>query len=459
MLALDKSYLDRRRQKLAQRYPHPVILWSGNMTPRNFPANQHYFRASSHFLYFTNIALPNAAIYLNQGESILFWNEPHPDSIIWHGQLPTKEDIAKQIHVDRVLPLNHLHKYAQGAGTIPLSNLETYQKQCRILNRILPPPDQLNDIDRELAQAIVELRILQDDQAITEIKKAIAVSIQAHRQGIKSVTNCQTESQVRGVIEAQIISERMSCAYNSIVAVNGNVLHNDDYGNKFRDGDLLLVDVGAETPAGWASDITRTYPVNGVFSPSQKDIYQLVLEAHDRCIQKVSEGVEYRDIHQLGCLTLVEGLISLGVFRGNAEDLFAQNIHTLFFPHGIGHLMGLDVHDMEDIGDLSGYGDRSRSSVFGLKYLRLDRILRSHMVVTIEPGFYQIPSILENQELRSKYEGMVNWDKLDCFNDVKGIRIEDDVLVTKTGVQVLSENLPTNIQDLEVLMANGKDKV
>ena len=452
-VSIDKSYLDRRRQQLAELFPHPVILWSGNVSSRNFPANHYYYRASSHFLYFTDLALPNAAIYLNEGKLILFWNEPHPNSIMWHGQLPTKEDIAQQIYADQVLPYNDLYKYSRDAATIPLSNLETYQQQCAILNRLLPPPDELNDIDRQLAEAIVKLRLIHDPQAITEIQKAIDVSVTAHTQAIKGVTKCQTESQVRSILEGEIIAQQMSCAYNSIVTVNGNVLHNENYSNEFSPSDLLLVDVGAETANGWASDITRTYPVNGVFSPTQKEIYQLVLEVHDRCIDKVAEGVEYKEIHQFGCLTLVEGLVDIGILQGDPEDLFAQNLHTLFFPHGIGHLMGLDVHDMEDIGDVAGYGDRSRSKLFGLKYLRLNRLLRSGMIVTIEPGFYQIPSILENDQLQTKYKGTVNWDKLQFFNDVKGIRIEDDVLVTQTGCKVLSQDLPTTVKDLEELMS------
>jgi Xaa-Pro aminopeptidase len=162
--------------------------------------------------------------------------------------------------------------------------------------------------------------------------------------------------------------------------------------------------------------------------------------------------MEYRDIHQLGCLTLIEGLIDLGIFKGKLEDVVEKNAHTLFFPHGIGHLLGLDVHDMEDLGDLAGYGKRQRSNLFGLKYLRLDRPLQSGMVVTIEPGFYQIPSILRNTQIRNRYRHIVNWDRLAMFDDVKGIRIEDDILVTKTGSEVLSQQLPTKVKKLELLM-------
>ena len=446
------SYLDKRRKKLAQLFPYPVILWSGNVLSRNFPANHYSFRASSHFLYFTNLSLPNAAIYLYQEKLILFWNEAHPDSIMWHGQLPTKTEIAEQIGADQALPLNDLYRYSQGVATIPLSNLETYQQQCSILHRLIPASNQLTDVDKELAEAIVKLRLIHDQMALEEIKNAVKVSVNAHRKAIKSVTQSKTEAQIRGVIEGEIIRHQMSCAYNSIVTINGHILHNEQYHNDFNSGDLLLVDVGAETNNGWASDITRTYPVNGKFSPTQKDIYEVVLATHDHCIDKVCHGVEYRDIHQSGCLTFIAGLVNLGIFKGQPEDLLETNVHTLFFPHGMGHLLGLDVHDMEDLGDLAGYGKRRRSNLFGLKYLRLDRPLQSGMVVTIEPGFYQIPSILGNKQVRNKYRHIVNWDRLAMFDDVRGIRIEDDILVTTTGSEVLSQQLPTKVKNLELLM-------
>ncbi|NEP42449.1 MAG: M24 family metallopeptidase, partial [Okeania sp. SIO2H7] len=175
-------------------------------------------------------------------------------------------------------------------------------------------------------------------------------------------------------------------------------------------------------------------------------IYDLVLAAHDACIAKVKPGVEYKDIHLLGCKVIAEGLVDLGILKGKPEDLVETDAHALFFPHGIGHLLGLDVHDMEDLGDLAGYEEgRSRSSRFGLGFLRLNRPLQRGMLITIEPGFYQVPAILNNPDFRSKYDGVVNWDKLEKFADVRGIRIEDDVLVTENGAEILTVELPTNI--------------
>jgi Xaa-Pro aminopeptidase len=235
--------------------------------------------------------------------------------------------------------------------------------------------------------------------------------------------------------------------------VHGEVLHNNHYSHSLQSGDLLLADVGAETETGWASDITRTAPVSGKFSPTQRDLYEVVLTAHDACIEKIYPGVEYRDIHLLAATTIAAGLVDLGILHGQPEDLVAMDAHALFFPHGVGHLLGLDVHDMEDLGDLAGYElGRTRSDRFGLSYLRLDRPLQTGMLVTIEPGFYQVPAILQDPERRSKYRDVVNWDRLAQFADVRGIRIEDDVLVTEAGAEVLTGALPADVGAIEAIL-------
>jgi Xaa-Pro aminopeptidase len=217
---------------------------------------------------------------------------------------------------------------------------------------------------------------------------------------------------------------------------------------------LLLADVGAETSMGWAADVTRTWPVSGKFSPTQRAIYDVVLAAHDACIDRISPGVEYQDIHLLAARIMAEGLVDLGILRGHVEDLVEMDAHALFFVHGIGHLIGLDVHDMEDFGDLAGYQQgRVRSSRFGLGYLRLNRVLQAGMLVSIEPGFYQVPAILNNPEIRTKYKDSVKWEELEKFADVRGIRIEDDIIVTEGGREVLTAKLPTKALEIEELVA------
>lgn len=454
-LSLSKT-LAQRRRKLADLVNFPVVLWSGCAVARNFPANTYPFRASSHFLYFAGLSLPNAAIRLESGRLELYVDDPSPASILWHGATPTRDEWAERIGADAAFPFHDLEVSADGAATIAVQDPITRLHQANLLDRPLPFPDPSIvplEIDMKLAQAIVQLRLCHDAGAIAEISKAAAVSVASHRAGMAATLQAQQEAHIRAVMEQVMLSQNMSCAYSSIVTVHGEVLHNDRYHHDMQAGDLLLADVGAESALGWASDITRTWPVSGRFSPTQRAIYEIVLAAHDRCIESIAPGVEYRDIHLQAAQTIAEGLVDLGILIGHPEDLVEMDAHALFLPHGIGHLLGLDVHDMEDLGDLAGYASgRVRSDRFGLCYLRLDRPLQPGMVVTIEPGFYQVAAILQNQANRDKYQSVVNWDRLAEFHDVRGIRIEDDVLVTTTGHNVLTSELPTQVGDIEALI-------
>ena len=441
ILPTDLSYcnsLRQRREKLAEKSDNPVILWSGKAASRNFPANQYPFRASSHFLYFAGLPLENAVIRLEAGKLELFYDNPPASASLWHGDMPHRAEISEVIGADRHYPLEELAGKTTDAVTIPVQDVITYQQQCDLLQRSV----SLTGKDLNLAQAIVSLRLCHDEMAVAELRKAAQVAVKAHQAGRNAVLSAKTEAEVRSVMEGVIIAHNMTCSYNSIVTTHGEVLHNEQYHHSLQPGDLLLADVGAETPLGYASDVTRTWAVSGQFSPTQKDIYDIVLAAHDNCIAKMQPGVEYRDIHLLAATTIAEGLVNLGIVQGNLEELVARDAHALFFPHGIGHLLGLDVHDMEDLGDMAGYeSGRVRSDRFGLKYLRLDRTLRSGMLVTIEPGFYQVPGILNNPEFRNTYNDVINWERLAMFSDVRGIRIEDDVLITDSGTEVLTADL------------------
>lgn len=432
-----------RRQKLAKLIDFPVILWSGKSTARNFAANTFPFRASSHFLYFAGLNLENAAIRLENGVLELFMDDPPNSDTLWHGETPKREEISETIGADFAYPFAKLRQSTYKTATIPVQDIATRQQQDKWLQR----KASLEGVDLKLAQAIAELRLSHDESAIAEMKQAAQVTVKAHQAGIAATKSAKTEAEIRAAMEQVILASNMTCAYSSIVTVRGEVLHNNRYDNQLSPGDLLLADVGAETANGWAADVTRTWAVSGKFSSTQKDIYDVVLAAHDACIAAIAPGVEYQEIHLLAASVIAQGLVNLGILQGKPEDLVAMDAHALFFPHGVGHLLGLDVHDMEDFGDIAGYEtERKRSDRFGLCYLRLNRPLRPQMVVTIEPGFYQVPAILNNSETRSKYKDVVNWQKLDKFADVRGIRIEDDVLVTQTGSEVLTAQLSTNAE-------------
>jgi Xaa-Pro aminopeptidase len=445
-----------RRQKLASLIDFPVILWSGSESPRNFPANIYPFRASSHFLYFAGLPLPHAAIRLEAGKLELFIDDPTPSSALWHGEMPKRDQIAAQIGADSARTLSELKHRGSNAASIPVQNYRTTLVQSQVLQRSISSPYDLDGIDKQLAQAIISLRLTHDAGALAELRKAAAVTVAAHKAGMAATPNAKIEAEVRAAMESVFIAHNMTTSYNSIVTVHGEVLHNEQYHHPLQPGDLLLADVGGETATGWAADVTRTWPVSGKFSSTQRDIYDVVLAAHDACIAKIRPGVEYRDIHLLAATVMAEGLVDLGILQGNPQDLVEIDAHALFFPHGIGHLLGLDVHDMEDLGDLAGYEEgRNRSDRFGLGYLRLNRPLKSGMLVTIEPGFYQVPAILNNAENRAKYQDVINWERLSQFADVRGIRIEDDVLVTDTGSEVLTNALPNDADTIEHLISSS----
>ena len=445
--------LRNRRQKLAEIIDFPAILWSGGSSPRNFLANTFPYRANSHFLYFAGIPLENAAIRLESGKLQLFIDDPHPSSALWHGETPNREQIAAKIGADAARTMGELADYLENVASLPVQDANTWTQQTKLLNRLISPKNSLAGIDLELAKAIVSLRLTHDPVALVELRKAAAVSVTAHKMGMAATPSAKLEAEVRAAMEAVIMGQNMTTAYTSIVTVHGEVLHNNHYYHSLQPGDLLLADVGAETQTGWAADITRTWPVSGKFSSTQRDIYDIVLAAHDACIQNIAPGVEYAEIHLLAATTIAEGLVDLGILQGNPEDLVKMDLHALFFPHGIGHLLGLDVHDMEDLGDIAGYDQgRSRSSRFGLNYLRLNRPLRAGMLVTIEPGFYQVPAILNDPKIRNQYQYLVNWERLAEFADVRGIRIEDDVLVTESGSEVLTAALPIQASTIENLV-------
>lgn len=451
----DRTCLHHRRQQLAQQFEGQALLWSGTAVARNFAANHFPFRASSHFLYFAGLPLQNAVLGLEAGQLTLFWDEPHPDAALWQGPSSSRAAIAAQIGAETHFPLSAVSTWAQNAATLPALHPSIQEQQRECLGRTIHPisqggPGAGDERDYQLATAVIQLRLQHDDFALTQLQQAAQITVEAHLHGMQSTLNHTSEAAIRADIESVMMAYQCPTAYASIVTVHGEVLHNDTYPHALMPGDLLLVDAGAETPLGWAADVTRTWPVSGHFSPTQRDLYEIVLAAHDACIAEVAPGVEFCDLHLLAAQAIAAGLVEVGILKGQPEDLVEQDAHALFFPHGIGHLLGLDVHDMEDLGDLAGYAPgRQRCDRLGLRYLRLDRPLCPQMLVTIEPGFYQIPALLNNSNLRQQYGDCVNWERLAQFEDVRGIRIEDDVLVTAEGCQVLTSALPTQAEDVE----------
>jgi Xaa-Pro aminopeptidase len=448
-------FANRRQRLLDALEGTPAVVFAAGQRARNYPANVYPFRADSHFLYLVGAALPDAALLLHEGHSELFVTPPADDDALWHGEQPSMEDLASSTGVDRVRPLKELAIALAEAGggrrvgTLPSADPITRSRQCALLGRhwpndSAPRVDSLDPPDLSIADAMIGLRLAHDDAALEMIGKAIEATTAAHLAGMAVTKPGLFEHDVRGAMERELIARGCEPAYGPIVTVHGEILHNTSYHHRLESNDLVLADVGGEH-AGWASDVTRTWPVSGTFSPTQRAVYDIVLQSQLDAIAKVEPGVRYRDVHLAASLTLARGLVDEKILSGDPESLVERGAHALFFPHGVGHLLGLDVHDMEDLGDRAGYAPgRTRSPQFGLGYLRLDRDLQPNMVVTIEPGLYIVPAILQNEDLCGRFtsDGTLNLASLERFGDVRGIRIEDDVLCTPTGPRVLSDRIP-----------------
>ena len=452
-----RTALARRRAALVSRLGDDVaLLVAGVARPRNYAANTFPFRPHSHFLYFFGWGAPGAVALFEQGRASVFIPTPDPDDALWSGPSPSLAELGATLGIDVAL-LDALPARLRGrtVASLPAADAGSCAQQSQLLGREISR-ETLSEADRRLADAIIALRLAHDDAAVAELRLAATATAAAHEAGMRATAPGSTEASVRAAMEAELTARGCATAYGSIVTVHGEILHNEGHGNTLEADDLLLADVGAETPGGWAGDVTRTWPVSGRYSPAQADIYDVVLEAQRATIAAVRPGVRYRDLHLLATETLARGLVSLGVFHGDPLERARDGTAALLFPHGVGHLLGLDVHDMEDLGDRAGYASgRTRATEPGLRYLRLDRDLAPGMAVTIEPGLYFVPAILDDPQVRQRTADRVDWARLEPYRRLRGIRIEDDILVTATGAEVLTEKIPKTRAAIEAFMGTG----
>lgn len=441
-----------RRQRLQALLTRPALLASGWPRPRNFPHNCHPFRAESHFSYLVGRQLPGAALWLDPGSVRLYATPPDPDDRLWHGPESSLAELSSELGLE-VWPLAELADRLDAATLAPQDPRAAAWLTGRLGRSPSLGAQPWDARDAELADALIALRLSHDEAALGQLRQAAAVTVDAHLAGLRRTRPGLREAQVRASMEEVVIGSGMTLAYPPIVTVEGQVLHALRQDRQLGTGDLLLVDFGAETREGWAADVTRTWPVSGRFSATQRAVYDAVRTAQAAGIAVVRPGVRYRDVHRVSQRALLECLIELGLFTGSLDQLLELHAVALFYPHGVGHLLGLDVHDMEDLGDRAGYAPgRVRQQDPSDRYLRLDRDLRPGMLVTIEPGFYLIPDLLSGLEPGGPLERVLNRERLAQFGDVRGIRIEDDVLVTETGHEVLTAALPSDTASIERLM-------
>lgn len=451
---LPLAALARRRAALLAAVPaRPLLIAGGLPRPRNYAASTFPFRPDSHFLYFFGWGAPGAMALFAEGQATVYLPAPHPDDALWSGPERSFDQLAAALGV-RVAPLEDLPGAlaGRGAATLPAADAETRARQTALLGRPVAPR-AFSEADAALADAVIALRLRHDEAAVGELARAAEITALAHTAGMRATRPGVREAVVRAAMEAEMTARGCGTAYGSIVTVHGEILHNETHGNVLSPGDLLLCDVGAESPGGWAGDVTRTWPVDGTYTAPQAELYDVVLGAQQAAIAAARPGVRYRDLHLLATETLAQGLVAVGLLRGDPGERARDGSAALLFPHGVGHLLGLDVHDMEDLGDRAGYAaGRVRAHEPGLRYLRLDRDLQEGMAVTIEPGIYFVPAVLDNSEIRQRYAGRVDWARVEKYRHLRGIRIEDDVLITASGARVLTDMIPKQRFTIETML-------
>ncbi len=446
-----------RRSTLRAAVPDGAILILGNAeAPRNYPDNVYPFRQDSHFLYFLGIDEADmAALILPDGETILFGREEHPDDLVWHGPHPVLGDHASASGADRTDYRKNLPAVVEAllVQKVAVHVLPPYRAERRFeLAEIFgTDPRTVDDlVSLDLIRAVVAQRSIKSNEEIAEIENALAVTAEAYAEVMVATGAGKTEAELAAVLQRVALAADRGQAFNPIVSVRGEVLHNTSYANTLSDGDLLLVDSGAESLRYYASDITRTFPVSGRFTDRQRDVYEVVLEMQTAAIEAASPEKTNRDLHMLAALKAVEGLAAIGLMRGDAQSAVEAGAHALFFPHGLGHMLGLDVHDMEDLGDVVGYAEgERRSDQFGLAFLRLARKLEPGFVITVEPGLYFVPALIDQWRAENRYGEYIRYDRLDDYRGFGGVRIEDDVLITPNGSRVLGPPIPKTVAELE----------
>ncbi len=462
----DKTYSSRRALLRERVTRGGLIILPGNgEAPANYPSNTFHFRQDSTFLYFFGLNHPDmvGVLDIDAGEDTLYGDDLSMDDIIWTGPQPTVAELGARIGISQTKPLAALPEQitlALRKGR-PVHFLPPYRAENKLLlSRLLGVAvDALsNYISVELALAVVSLRDKKSDEEIAEIERACEIGYQMHTTAMRMCRPGVVEREIAGAIEGVAMQYGAGVSFASIVSQHGETLHNHCYDGVLESGRLLLVDAGAETTMNYCSDFTRTFPVNGKFTQKQKDIYNIVLAANARTFELAGPEKLYRDIHLEACRVIVDGLKDLGIMQGNTDDALEAGAHALFMPHGLGHMMGIDVHDMEDIGEkYVGYDlETKRSEQLGVSALRMGRRLKPGMVMTDEPGIYFIPAYIAKWKAEGLNKAFIRFDRAEQYLDFGGIRIEDDLLITPTGNRILGKRrVPVTVEEIEAFMAEN----
>jgi Xaa-Pro dipeptidase len=458
-----KTYI-KRREILKKKIGKGIILLLGNNeAPMNYSDNTYAYRQDSTFLYYFGLDRAELAVVIDidENKEIVFGNDFTIDDIVWMGPQKTIKQEAAKCGVEQTASLNDLETFCENAVKhgrkihfIPQYRYDNVFTLHRILGIM---SSRINNFaSTELVKAIAEQRYIKSKEEIAEIEKAIEVAYEMQTAAMRFAKPGMYERDVMGFIAGISMSLGSGLSFPIIFSRHGETLHNHHYNNKLKDGDLVVNDSGAESLLHYASDITRTFPVSGKFTQRQKDIYEIVLIANLTGIAEMKPGVNFKSVHGKAAEVITDGMKALGFLKGNTKSIIEAGAHALFFPHGLGHLMGLDVHDMENYGENNfGYDEKlKRSTQFGLKSLRFARPLKPGIVLTIEPGIYFIPQLIDKWQKEKKFTEFINYNKVNEYRDFGGIRIEDDVVVTQNGSRVLGKPIPKAVEDVEEIASD-----
>ena len=449
----------KRREHLHKKMKNGLALFIGNTeAPMNYPANTYHFRQDSDFLYFFGLNLPGLAgvMDFDSGKDQLSGNDCDLDDIIWMGPQPTVKELSLKCGVTNTMPLAKLEEAIKGALSKKrkIHFLPPYRGETKmILGSLLKEnPCQMKTLaSADLIKSVISMRSIKEQVEIDEIEKAVDIAYEMHITAMKMCKEGVKEQDIFGTMEGLALMKGAGTSFPIILSINGQTLHNHAHGNVLKKGKMMVADAGAETNLHYSSDITRTTPVGGKFSRQQKDIYEIVLKANTEAIKATRPGLSNLDLHLMACKIIASGMKELGLMKGDVDEAVAAGAHALFMPHGLGHMMGLDVHDMEALGEnFIGYNnDVKRSDQFGLAFLRFALAYKPGHVFTVEPGCYFIPELIEKWKTEGKFIEFLNYSNIDSYLSIGGIRIEDDVLITENGHKVLGKPIPKTVKEVE----------
>jgi Xaa-Pro aminopeptidase len=458
MFAAD-TYTDRRA-RLGASFQSGLLLFLGNdESPMNYNDNTYHFRQDSTWLYYFGVDHPGlaAVIDLDEGRTVVFGDDLTLDDIVWTGPQPTVSELASRAGVRDTEPAAALAdtlRRAQSQGRA-VRFLPPYRGEHRLkLAAVLGLPlDKLSaGASIDFIRAIVEMRVIKTPEEVAEIERAVDTSVDMHVAAMTMARPGMRESALAAKVTEIALAAGGGLAFPVIATIHGETLHNHDHSHTLAPGDMFLLDCGAETAMHYAGDLTSTFPVSPTFTNRQRDVYEVVLAAHLAAVAAAKPGRPFREIHVLACRTLAEGLKGLGLMKGDLDEAVAQGAHAMFFQCGLGHMMGMDVHDMENLGEVwVGYEGQPKSTQFGIKSLRLARPLEPGFVITVEPGIYVIPELIRRWKAEGRFLDFICYDRLDTYRDFGGIRIEENLVVTPDGHRILGKSRPRTVAEVEAI--------